>query len=61
MLCWVLVEQVVHEHMSDEYKSPMYYYRIAEDPILVLQTKRGHHSESTYRTDDCGEIQADKQ
>ena len=46
MLCWVLVEQARHEHMPDEFKRPMYYYSIAEDPILVLQTVRDHHTVS---------------
>ena len=47
--------------MSDKYERPIYYYSIAEDLILVLQTIRDHDSEFKYRTDDCGERQADKQ
>ena len=46
MLCRALVEQVRYEHMPDEYKISMYYYSIAEDPILVLQTIRDHHTVS---------------
>ena len=46
--------------MPDEHKRPIYYYSIAEDPILILQAIREHHSESTYRTDQKGEGQLDK-
>ena len=34
MLYWVLVEQAGHEHMSDEYKRPIYCCSVAEAPIL---------------------------
>ena len=34
VLCWVLVEQAGHEHMSDEYKRPIYHYSIVEARIL---------------------------
>ena len=40
MLYYGFGEQARHEHMSDEYKDryQVYYYNIAEDPSLVLQT-----------------------
>ena len=37
MLSWVLVKQARHEHMSDEYKRPIYGCSVAEAPILVYQ------------------------
>ena len=42
MLCWVLVEQAGHEHMSDEYKRPI-YCSIAEAHTLGTKYTRDHH------------------
>ena len=46
MLCWDLVEQARHGHMSDEYKNRYIKYSIAEARILVVQTIRDHHNGS---------------
>ena len=35
-LCWALVEQARHEHMSDEYMQPVYYYCALVALILSL-------------------------
>ena len=44
VLYWVLVEQAGHEHMSDEYKRPIYYYSTLVFPILGTKCTRDHHS-----------------
>ena len=43
MLCWVLVEQAPHEHMSDEYKIPIYQCSTLVIPILGTKYTRDHH------------------
>ena len=47
MLCWVLVEQTGHEHMSDEYKRPIYYDSVTEAPILGQPVK--HETTAWFR------------
>ena len=38
VLCWVLLEQARHEHMSDEYKNRYIVVVLLKSPSWVIQT-----------------------
>ena len=65
MLCLGLVEQAYREHMPDEYKLELYYYRVAVDHILSLQdthesTTVVHNRTKELRNEPKGARQAEE-
>ena len=54
MLCWVLVEQAGHEHISDEYKNVRYNIIVLlKSASWVNQTIRDHHMVPSELTRVC--------
>ena len=58
MLCWALVEQARHEHMSDEYKNRYNTIDVPPSPSFCEGTR--HHHNGSQRTKQRGKSQADK-
>ena len=61
MLCWALVEQARHEHMSDEYKNRYIINSAAVAHILGLADKHESPTVGSERTNQRGETQPGEQ